>query len=264
MGNVQTNLTRQTITAFTEYLNTNITQITNNARANCVAGNILTLNIGGPNCPSAATLPFEGIDLGIDQRALANCQLNAQFVSQLNTQIENQIENIVKNFIEQDLKNNQGFFALAFSGQANIAESTTQVSNRIANYVKSNIDTFCGATSIATNEQTINLCQPVLYSKIRLNQDASATAYVNCVSNTIVDAFIKDGALNELASKATQTAASKQEGLGSILIYIIIAAAIIAVIAIIGLIIYLVMSSRSSGGATTVNMPPQIATLAMI
>ena len=263
MGNIQTNISRSTLTAFTEHLNTNITQINNTVSANCVSGNILTLNIGGAKCPYNPVL--ENVNIKSWQEAKADCELNAEFVSQINIKIENQIENIVKSFIEQDLKNNQGFFALAFSGQTNIATQTQDVSNRIANYVKNNIDTFCGASAIATNEQTINICAQLINSTINPTQNATATAYVNCVSNTVIEAFIKDSTLNDLATKASQKSDSKQEGFGSILIYLIIAAAIIAVIAVIGFIIYLVISSRKSGGSgTTINVPPQLAQVAAL
>lgn len=258
MGNFQTNLSRATINSFTQYLNENITTITNTARANCVAGNIIQYTIGGEKCPP---ITIENLDYRSEQNAAANCELNAQFVSQINTKIESTIQNIVKSFIDQDLQNKQGFFALAFSGQANIAEQTQNISNRIANYVNNNIENYCGVSSIATNESNVTLCAQVINAKINLKQDASATAFVNCVSNAVVDAFIKDQTLNDLVIKANQKAASEQQGLNSILIYLIIAGAIILVLAVIGLVIYYFVT-KPSGGATgtntTVNIPPQL------
>jgi len=255
MGNYQSNLTRNTLSIFTDYLNQNITRIINDAKCTAIANNVLTINLGGPNCPSGNNLEFSGLNFEPGQTARADCQLTAQFVNDTNTKIVNQIDNIVKNFIDQDSKNSQGFFALALSAQVQGAETSQQIANRISNFVSNNINTYCGSTAIATNELVINLCAPVVNSRIAPTQNASATAFVNCVSNTIVRSFTEDKVLSDVLNKTQQKAASKQEGITGLLLYLIIAGVVIAVIAIIGFVIYLVISRRSSAGTTNVVLP---------
>lgn len=243
MGNIQANVTKQTLAAYTNVVNDSVVSVFNNAIMRCASGNTMQLTTG-MNCQ------FELINgsLTVTQVAGTDCKFDNKNVTDLIQKFDTELINNTKNFIDNEAQNSQGFFATAFSLQIQDATNSTQVTNLISNSFSGNFTSNCTATNDAFNTSIVNLCGIFNGSQLNFSQNALVTAMTSCVNEVVLKVFTSNSILNELWSKTDQKLFSSQSGIDTILIAI---ALIIGGIALVGIIIGIVYYVIQSGSKSS-------------
>ena len=252
MGNVQANLTNQTLASYTEVVNSLVNQVYNQAVNECSSGNNMTLDFG-----IGCVLEIVDGEVNVTQVAGTNCNFQSSNVVNTSANFTNQLKTLTQNFIEQNAKSEQGWFAVAFSLGINGASSATEVTNLISNYFTNNVTTGCTAVSNALNNAQIRLCGRFRGTTFNFNQNALVVAITSCVNEVVTKAFTDNTVLNELLTETEQKLTSKQEGLSSIFWIILV----IGVVIIAGLIIFLLIrrvTASPQPGPTIIAAPPSL------
>jgi hypothetical protein len=252
MGNVQASVTKQTLQSYTEVINEVISDTYNEAIAKCNSQNILDVK----TCPDF--IIEKGGNVKFRQTAISQCEQFADISNEVNENFQTVVENTTESFIENDLKNEQGFFATAFSLQEARNITVQDMSTEITNSFDESVTNICRAEANSFNQGEVELCG-IVRGNYDFSQDALTYALSNCVIRNIRNTITGNQVLNDIFAKTDAKLASKQEGLGSILRWLIIGGIVLGVILIIGLIIYFIISSRSSGGGgggVNINVTP--------
>lgn len=233
MGNVQVNETRQILSDYTKIVNDVVNSVYNTAISQCTAGNTLSIQTGGVDCP----FEFTNGTFNIFQVAGTNCTLTSSNISQLGTTLKNEIQNKTQQFLEQQSQNEQGWLAVALSLQINQATNVTEITNQIFNSINNNIINSCSSVSNALNTGQLKLCGVYNGATFNINQNATVTALTSCVNQAVINTFVNNPVLNDLVQKTEQKLKSKQEGIGA-LTWVLLAGAVFLVVAIIAFIIF--------------------------
>lgn len=241
MGSIQSNITKQTLSAYTDVVNAVAVSVFNQAAQNCAAANTLTINTGQGGC----FFQFLNGKINIDQIAGTNCKFNDQNIINLTSQFQNQLTTETQAFIQQNAQNKQGFIATALSLQINEADTVEKITNLISNSFQGSFTNICTATNQALNNASLNLCGIFDNSSIVVNQNAFVTAVTSCINEAVLNIFLKNEVLNKMATATDQKLYSQQEGIGSIFTVIFIIIGVLVVLGIIGGIIYALIRYRS-------------------
>lgn len=253
MGNMQSNVTKQTLADYTNVVNSTVANVYSSAAQTCASGNNFTLNTG-QNCGWVPGFELLNGSLNVTQTAGSNCQLNSQTITNLSAQFQTQLTNNTQQFIEQNSQNKQGWFATAFSLQVQGASNTTEIMTQLSNFFNSNFTSLCSAVDTAFNNATVNLCGVYDGSNFNFNQNALVTALTSCVNQNVINEWTSNQVLNNLWQQTDQKLASTQSGFSLSWIFIIIIA-IVALIVIIGLIFLFAGLLKNKGGNTTTAAP---------
>ncbi len=244
MGNIQANSTKQVLSEYTSFINSQVSSVINQSVTNCTASNTANITTGGSDCIFELT----NGSFTYVQNAYASCKLNSENSTQIQTVIQNTVSNNLQSFINQASKSTQDWFATAFSLQINDASNVIQVQNQMSNFVSSQIQNFCQSQILSANNNTVHLCGIFNGATINLGQNAFTEGVTSCVNKNVITAFTSNYALNQLWTQTDQKLASEQKGATSALMWIAIIGGIVLVVLIIGAILYFVLSSRSGGG----------------
>ena len=247
MGNIQANVTRQTLSDFNNFSNTSVNNDFSEALNNCVTTNVLNVAFGSFPNGQSCVLDAQGATINITQTADSNCTFDNRQTQNVLADFKTTIKNYLTQFINADLQNKQGWFATAFSFQINDASNTEEVVNNVTNTISDDVRDICRNNIAANNMGTVTVCGALQNSTINYAQDAFSTATVSCISDVVTKAFTSNAALNEMYQKTDAKFASEQSGVGSLfawLRWIILAAVILAVVIIIGVVLYLIFGGH--------------------
>lgn len=253
------NTVRNFVSAYTNFMNTRVSENINKGLSNCRAGNLGTVSIGGPGC---GKVKVSGSDISVLQNAKASCNLSSQNESQLYTDIQSSVAKQIEDFVNQKSTSVQDFLAVgAAAFNVNQTDFQKTLSTTITNAIREQTTNICQGDFSATNNGTLALCADIENSKVLLSQDASVTAITSCVNRILSEAVTKNAELNALLTKVDQYTASEQKGLGGLLKWFIVGGIVAGVIIIVIMIIWLVLKSKSGGGGggstrISVNLPP--------
>lgn len=237
MGNIQSNVTKQTLADYTSFMNSAIQDAYSVSIADCAAANNLSVQTGGGNGCN-----FEIINgsVNIDQTATASCSLSSTNINQTSVTFKNTITNKTKQFIDQNSQNKQGWFATAFSFQINGASNSTEVTNAISNSFVGSITEICRQEAQAMNSAKVLLCGIYNASAVNINQNATVTGLVSCINRNVTNVFTSNTVLNQLWQQTDQKLASEQSGVDSLVFWIVIAI-------VVGIIFLLIIAYAFSG-----------------
>lgn len=259
MGNIQAQLTEQTLAAYTSVMNSAMNQVINDSRLNCSGINNFNLSTG-----QGCTFQLTNGTINFNQVVSANCQFNSENNTKIDNNFKNSISTTTKSFIDTDLQNSQGWFATAFSFQITGASNSTEVTNQIVNSISNDISNTCAAETNAYNNSNVNLCGVFDGVTFNFSQNANVTALVSCINRNVINIFVDNEVLNDLWSKTDSELASQQSGVDTItnnlVRYLIIGAIVIAVIVAIVFIIMAVTQRRdndSIGDLDDLSSPPE-------
>lgn len=232
MGNVQANLTKQTLAAYTNVINSTVANVFNNAAQTCAGGNYFSLSTG-QGCP------FEIVngEFNLTQRASTTCTLNSQNITSLSAQFKTDLINNTRQFIEQESKNSQGWFATALSLQINQASTVEEIVNQINNSFNVNFTNTCSSVSTAFNTAVLNLCGYFDATKFNISQNAIVDALTSCVNENTINIWTSNSVLNKLWQDTDSKLASHQGFDPKWLIIGVVAIILLIVILIIVLVI---------------------------
>lgn len=239
MGNIQASETKQTLADYTQVVNSTVVNTFNTAIQQCTSGNTLALDTG-----NGCIFDFINGTFDVTQVANTQCTFNSQNVVNATSSFQNNIQTATKNFIDQNLQNQQGWFATAFSLQISGAENSTQVSQLVSNAFQGNFTNRCQATSNALNQATVNLCGVFDATTFDFNQNALTTALTSCANEVVTNVFTTNTVLNQLWSQTDQKLASQQAGVGSFIFYIIIAIIGFIVLMIVIALVYMLIEGH--------------------
>ena len=225
MGNVQANETKQILSSYTNVVNSVVANVYNKALANCSSSNNLMLTTGR-DC----VFNFSDGTMNFKQVAGSNCKLDSINTTELTSSFNTEIINKTRNFIEQNAKNDQGWFATAFSLQINDAENVTDVMNQITNSFNVNFTNQCQSISNALNNANVDLCGYFDKTTFNFEQNAFVTAITSCVNKNVMNMWTSNSVLNDLWSKTDQKLASTQAGFSFVWLFLIIIALVILLI----------------------------------
>jgi hypothetical protein len=246
MGSGQSAITTQTLAAYTNIVNQVATNVYNQASQDCATQNVFQATF----CPT-----FNATDSGwtLNQQASTRCTFNNQNVANLNATFANQLQTTTQSFITDDLKNQQGFFATAFSFQLTDASTTQDIMNQMTNLFTSNFTNLCSAVSTSLNSGIVNFCGTWKNSPILINQNSLVTSITSCVNEAVANIWQSNQVLNDLYTMTNNKLSSTQEGIASIFIYILIGLGILAIIGLIGGIIYAMINKGNKGSGTSLD-----------
>ena len=232
MGNIQSNITTQTLADYTNAMNSAVQETYSAAISGCTATDELSFQAGAGG---SGGCNFEIINgsININQTATASCNLNNQNINNTKVSFQNTITNATKQFIDQNSQNKQGWWATAFSFQVNGASNSTEVSTTIGNSFVGSITEICRQEAAAMNQEKILLCGTYNASTVNVTQNATVTALVSCINRNVTNVFTTNSVLNELWQQTDQKLASQQAGLDSVLFWLAIAGGILIIFIII-------------------------------
>lgn len=247
MGNIQANLTKQTLADYTNMVNSVVADVYNSAISICASGNDFSLSTG-----VGCDFKFVNSAINVSQFAGSTCKLDADNINKLSAKFTNDIINKTQQFIDQRSQNKQGWFATAFSFQINNASNSTEVTNQIKNSFDINFTNKCQAVTSAFNKGSVNLCGYYDSSTFDFKQNALTNALVSCVNENIMDIWVTNSVLNELWQRTDQKLASEQAGLSLKWLFIGIAI-IVAIMIIVSLIYFFAKhgSKKSKGNSSS-------------
>lgn len=240
------NEVRNFVSAYTNFMNTRVSESVNKGLSNCVASNIGMVSIGGPGC---GKVNVTGSDISVLQNAKASCRLDSENRANLYTDIQSSVARQIDDFVNQKSTSVQDFLAVgAAAFETNKVNFQKTLSTTITNAIREQTTNICQGDFKATNNGNLALCADIEKSKILLSQDASVTAITSCINRILSEAVTKNAELNALLTKVDQVATSEQKGLGGLLKWFIVGGVIAGVIIIVIMIIWLVLKSKSGGG----------------
>lgn len=240
MGSAQSSVTKQTLEAYTQYMNTVLANEYNKSSMNCTAGNTVSFTTGR-DC----YFSFTNGTININQQATSDCTLDSSNVNEINSTIQNTVQTATQQFIDNDLQNKQGWFATAFSLQVTGAENSEQVSTLIANQFSGDITNICEGQIGTFNTGIVDLCGAYNGATFNINQDALTTALVSCVNQNVIDAFDTNATLNQLYQETDNVLVSQQEGAGSLL-WLWIILGVIFFLIIVAVIVFMIFKNKQS------------------
>ena len=236
MGNIQSSVTQQVLTDYTTIVNNTVANVFNSASSACASGNTMHLQTGGaPDCQFNMT----GGSLTSTQTAGTKCKLSSQNISTLTATFNTQITNNIRQFIENDLTNNQGWFATALSFQMTNASTVDDIMTQISSSVNANFINTCSSVANALNNEQVLLCGNFDGTKIDFTQNALVSSLTSCVNENTIKVWTQNVILNKLWQQTDQKLASTQSGISLTWIFAISAILIICcVLSIVGWFVF--------------------------
>lgn len=190
-----------------------------------------------------APCPTTVSSVNVSQYADATCSIKGGLTSEINEKLTTTLTDNINNWITQNAKQNNGWLSIGINIAAEENINQTQISSRISNNISSNLSQKCETFLAASNQAKLYFCGNYP-DGIVIAQKGVASSLTNCMLQGIITAITNDSVLNDIVNKTSQQVSQTNEGLGSLLKWIIIAAIVIAVVVIIGILIYFI----SSGG----------------
>lgn len=240
MGNIQSNVTKQTLADYTNVVNSTVAKVFNNAAAQCASGNTFTLQTGGQDC----TFEMRNGTINVFQTAGTNCKLDNQNITDLTADFQTQITNNTKQFIEENSKNKQGWFATAFSLQIQGASNIEQVMTQITNETKIDFTNMCSSVATALNYAKVILCGYFDATTINFTQNALVSSLTSCVNHNTINIWTSNAILNNLWQSTDQKLASEQAGLNFTWVFIISSIISVILLLIIGVGVYFYIKQK--------------------
>lgn len=199
MGNVKSDLTKQTLADYTQVINDTVENVFGTVIQRCTEGSTFNF-VTGQNCPYLST----NGTLNPSQRALSSCTFGSNYLTPLIPNFQQSIQVATQNFIEQEMKKQPSWFNTAFSLSSNKGQNSSTVSNIIAGSFSGNFTNKCPATANALNNITLNLCGAYDVAKFNFNQNALTTALTSCANEIILNTFNTNPTLKTLWTTTDQ------------------------------------------------------------
>ena len=249
MGNtIQSNITKQTLSDYTSYMNQAVTNFYNSALSTCGAGNTINFILGaipgGGSCP----MSFTNSQVNVSNVATSNCNLTQISENSANVSFKDFIQNYTKTFIDQNAQNKNGFFAVGFHVQKDTSETSTSIANTVSTYFDTNISNSCTNINNASNASNVVLCGVYDGDTFNFSQNAMATAMTSCINYNTLNAFSSDTSLNKFWSTTDQALHNRSLGLGSVIA--ILGVIIVAIVIILAILIFLDMKHKKESGSS--------------
>ena len=252
---VQSSVTKQVISDYTNVVNNAVTQASNNTDFNCVSDNELRVLVGsipGSNIGGKTFLPqqcyFELTDgsFNVSQTSGAQCTLNSTNLNSITTDLKNSIKSRTESWINMNLENYQGWLSIAISIANAESVSVSDIATDISNSISNSLYNDCEANAGAYNQGFLSYCGVYNKANINIDQSSHITAITSCVNENIVKNITSNTVITSIIEKTDQTIVSKQDGLSTIWKWIIIGIVAIILIVFLTIIIMAVSSSHSS------------------
>lgn len=243
MGNIQSNVTKQTLSNYTNVVNNTVANVFNSAVQTCAASNYFTLETGGgPDCP------FEAVDSKFDikQTAGSTCKLDSVNINNLTATFKTELINNTRQFIQQESQNKQGWFATALSLQLSQASTVEEIVTQISNNFTANFNNNCSSVATAFNDAKVKLCGYFNLTEFNVGQNSLVNSLTSCVNQNTMNIWTSNSVLNNLWQQTDQKLASQQSGTFDLKWLFIGIAGIIALILIILAIVLLTRGKKSS------------------
>jgi hypothetical protein len=226
---------KQTLSLYTDVVNSVVNNVYSEASQRCAGANYFKVNIGGgPDCNFIA----DNVTVIIRQKVETNCTFESEQVTQLDTEFRTQLDQQTRQFIDQQASNRSGWLAIFFSIVGQQGEQRQEITNRIVNSITNNITSKCESVSQALNSGEVLLCGAWSNSSLNFSQDALVTAYTSCINQNVIKTFTDDTILQRLYQETEQVAKNEAQGLSNIWIYIAIVGVVLLVILIIAAVVF--------------------------
>jgi len=244
--NVSNTNAQNTITSFTEIVNSTVSDVTQNIQTSCGAFNQFNLVTGayptgydatGNKVTSTAACPFnsEG-QVIIDQSSINSCGLTGGLTDTVTQDINTALTNNINQWLSQEATANGGLLGIGVSIASSQGIDQTSLSQMIANTVTSNLTQNCSATVEASNIGTVWLCGNYAQGYV-VKQSAVNSNLTSCTVNNAVQNIGNDTVINSIFQQASQEANASTGITFNWLTYLIIGIVIIGVLLVLGAII---------------------------
>jgi hypothetical protein len=251
MGNIQSSTMKSVVDAVnqttTNVKNTSITD----GKSTTLNRNTLSFEVG-----DKGTLNLNNCPLNIAQKITTdqNLKVLAKFSSA--TDLQNTLKSIVDQASSGSQKAVNDFLSLGVNAQTSKQDLITNIKNSITNNITNENVTKCNAILDNLNDGkivvngTIN-CKD---GKFDIDQSIISNQQVDCISESLFNAALKNQAINDIVQKAENQQSAENKGLGSFLqgiwLYIVIALGAVLLIGVIALVIFFIIRSSSNKKGT--------------
>ena len=252
-ANLSNQNTSNVLNSFNEVVNSTVTSVIQNVSTVCTDVNsfdgffgIIPTRFENGQVVETAICPTNINQVTISQNASNTCTLSGTTINDIQETLNTTLSNNIQTWIGQQQTQNNGWIPLFEINMANSGiTNRTDLSNRIANDITSNVEQTCSAILAASNQGQVYVCGNYPQGFVVV-QNALSTNLTTCLINNTVTAITNDKIVNDAVTKTSQQTAQTNEGLSTIARYIIIAVVAVVILVIIGVVLYFVFGGSKS------------------
>ena len=248
---ISNSFVENTVNSLTSVLNTTVSDVTQDLQTNCTSKNTFTGVFGAVlyttngetkalNCPISAS------SLEINQNAQNTCSIKGGLTSDLTVKITNNLNTNVNQWLDQQVKAGNGFVSAGVAIALSEGINTADLSTKISNALTSNLSQACSAVLDSGNEGIVYVCGSYP-NGIVITQSALNINLTSCMIKNLITNVTDDTVLNGIVQKAKAKVTAENEGLGSLLKWLIIAGIVLGVIIIVAVLMFFIFGSKGSG-----------------
>lgn len=238
MGNFTSQYTENTISSFTNLVNSVSNTIVNNSNITCGSAQSIQVSSGiAPNGSGATAQAacaqytvFENSNIVIDQTNTDNCTLTSSNITQITTDVKNTLTTEINQWINQNLNQNAGWLSTALNIANQEGISQTELVSNLTNLISNNVSNTCSAYVQDSQDITLYFCGYYKNFNLLVNQKTASLALATCLNKTIVQSYASNSTLIDIVQKTDQAVYQATAGIFDWLTTIIV------VIVIVGLI----------------------------
>jgi hypothetical protein len=265
MGNFTSQSTKNTVSSFTNLVNSFSNDVINEAKINC--GNSQTINISsgfgppgiGPTAQAACHeyTKFNSSSFDINQSNTSNCSLTSENITKITVQLKNKLQESIQSWITNNINQNGGWLQTALNIAAEEGINRDELVSQLTNLVTNSVSNTCSA--YAQDSQVVNLYFCGYYENFNLilNQSTASLSLATCLNKTIVQSYASNSTLIDIVNKTDQNSGQAGQGLFGPLVIIIV---VIVIAGLIGSIAYYYFQSNTD---TPLAPPPYIPNYSM-
>jgi len=225
--------------SLTTYLNSVSSSIFTEAKADCIATNIVNVVFGGKEkCGSdeSAFDCYEGnCQTTISQTAFSDCSIDAESYSTVAATLNSQISTVLTQFAKQLEDADSEWLSTALSLNIGSINTSAELVSTITNEISLQDSLTCSVISSAANESNVVFCGKYTGS-IEINQNATAQAIASCMNTAILNAFVTNTTLQQIDQQTDSDLSASTAGL-SWWVWLIVGIVVIVVIIIIAVVV---------------------------
>lgn len=241
------------LTDMTTTINTLSINVFQEARAQCHAGTYMEVS----SCPPPGAFTVINSEVNIISNAVNNCTFEDKQITDVAADFTTEVEEAVKRVIEQDATSKSGFLSFGLRGVENSTQIEELIITETINSFTADVTQTCVSINTALASGKVELCGFWQNSTLNIETEAINDAATSCVMETIFKVWVNNKIIKDFFTETNQKALAEEEGLGSILKYILIGLAIVAGIIILIFVFYLIYSFLSpspKSAPTTIQM----------